>query len=201
MTEKLSMTERTRRERKRRLSIRLDTLMLIMTLVAIVVAIFVADKNLVAWQQRLSRLETALGLPRVRDIRNIEVATMHKEQGWSIWVPSGRTAKVCFATEDLDSSSPPIEGEFLFKTGRNIVKLPKPSGTSSATILLNSEPIFTRDFSRLWNINSNISAGYDFATVRNRTELFKSFSNVRLKVDEPFDPVKHRCGLRIWIEP
>lgn len=192
--------ERSKR-RSKLLAVRLDTILLLMTLAAIFVAYFVADKNREAWQQRLSRLETAVGLPRVRDIRNLEVALMKKEQAWSIWVPSGRSLKLRLATAGLDSTKPTIEHERVLKPGRNILKFAKPNGISSAAVMLNSEPIFTREFSRLWNIRATVSGGYDYQVVNGPMQLFESFSNVRLEVDETFDPIKHRSGLRIWLEP
>ncbi len=197
------MTEQSKTELRRthRLSMRLDTLMLIMTLAAIVVAIFAADQNRDAWQKRLSRLETAIGLPRVRNVSHIEVAPMQKENGWSIWVPSGRTVKLRLATEGLDSLNPPIESEHMLKTGRNILRIYRPPIGPSASVSLNSEEIFARSFSRLWNMQLHVGGGYDYKTVHGPFQLLNSFSNVRLKVDEPFDPVKHRSGLRIWIEP
>ena len=185
-----------------RLSMRLDTLLLIMTLAAIVVAYFVADQNREAWEQRLSRLETAVGLPRIRDVRNIEVAPMRNAESWSIWVPANRQVKLYLATEELDATNPRVERECLLKPGRNVLKIYKPAKEPSAALALNNEDIFSRTYSRLWNINTKYWAtNKEYEVVTKPMRLFQSLSSVRLEVDEEFDPVKHRCGLRIWIEP
>ena len=193
--------EKVVQRRSFRPSIRLDTLLLIMTLAAIIVAYYVADKNRDAWQQRLGRLETAVGLPRIRDVRNLELAAMRKENGWSVWIPSDQTVKLCIATEDLDNVDAKPQQEIVLRPGRNLIKIAKTTGEASASLLLNNEMIFSRPFSRLWNIQVALGASKEFEVVTTRQQLFQSYSNVRLEVDEPFDPVKHRTGLRIWLEP
>ncbi len=206
MNEAPAITKRT----KGRFTVRLDTTLLAMTLIAVVVAYFVAEANVGKWQSRLARLETAIQLPRVRNYRNIEVSPMRGDWAWSIWVPSGRKVKLCLAAEDLDSSQPKKVFDGELKAGRNIIKLALNGSKSHATVLLNDNEIFEREFTRLWNLNGLVShknqsvlvsPASDFQAITKATDVIKSMSTVRLEVGEAFDPAKHRTGLRIWIEP
>jgi len=200
------MTEAFKNHKKHRLlTLRLDTVLLLMTLAAVGVAYLKSYRSRVEWQSRLNRVEASSGLPLVHDVLKLEIASARKNEkehlAWTVWVPLRHTCRLRVATTELVDEFPTKFDEYSLNAGRHRVAVfcDRISGKSELTI--DGKKVVDRERTTI-SLPSAFSLREFVQPVQPKSELiFRAFGSVRLRADEEYDPVKHRFGLQIWVLP
>ena len=199
MIEPLSTTKR------RLLTLRLDTLLLLMTLAAVGAAYFKSHRSRVDWQARLNRIEAASGLPRVHDVLKLEVsAARNKDKeftAWTIWVPVGQTCRLRVATTELIAEFPAKYDEYTLKTGRHRIAVYCDRISGRTELTLDDDKVVDRDRTTISLPIESSLRGFVQPTRAKSEMIFRGYGSVRLRADEEYDAVKHRFGLQVWVVP
>jgi hypothetical protein len=190
-----------------RFHLRLDTLLLLVTLAVVFVAYFKARSTRQDWQLRLNRLETASGLPFIADITQAEVSSVRslatrQNPIWYIWIPYGQSASICLATTGFDQEFPSRCDTFKLGPGRHRLMLDRKSSNSKTKISLDDQIIWERAADSRWNLAfpwtySLSSKGNSFP--KSPETLFYARGNLRLRANEEFRPEMLDFGLKIWL--
>ena len=199
------MTEPVKKNRTHRLlTLRLDTVLLLMTLACVGAAYFKSYESRVKWQSRLNRIEASSGLPRVHDVLKLEVAAARKIEpeylAWTVWVPVGQACRIRVATKELVDEFPSKFDEYRLSAGRHRIAFFFDRISHKAELTIDGKKVVDQD-------RATISLPCDFLSrfvqpKRPKSEMiFRAFGSVRLRADEEYDPVKHRFGLQIWAIP
>ena len=188
----------------RRLTVRLDTVLLLMTLAAVAAAYYRSSASRVEWQSRLNRIETSVGLPRVHDVLKLEVAECrHAEEelhAWMVWVPVGQSCRIRLATTELVDEFPSKFEEHRLTSGRHRIAIVCDRDSVHAEVTIDSKKVIERERTSV-SLPGDYLRGYVQLTGSKPELIFRALGNVRLKADEEYDPVKHRFGLQVWIVP
>jgi hypothetical protein len=189
-----------------RLSMRLDTLILLMTLAAVVVGFIQARSMSLRWQSQLSRIETASGLPRIKDVTKLEVVIEEDSStpAWTIWVPYETTCTLRVATQWIEVPLPTDFDEYHMAAGRHTIKIATTPSSPKLQLKLDGNEILLKEKSRTWNV-----AGKPEAKVTDSIQprsnkpvvLFRRFGRIRPNPEDERELRKHRVGLMIWMQP
>jgi len=178
---------------------------------AVCSAYYTSHANRLRWQSKLSRTETAIGLPRISDLEKLEVINTfdfvrqghHGTQvSWMIWVPFGREVRLRFATKKLTDEFPSGFTEVKLGQGRHTVALTHDLPRATTNLVVDKASIFQGDHTREWNISVPWKHHLIGRSQPTKAELvLHAVGSVRLAVDEEFDIRKHSFGLKIWLVP
>jgi hypothetical protein len=200
------MTEPIVNHKKHRLlTLRLDTVLLLMTLAAVGVAYFKSYGSRVEWQSRLNRLEASSGLPRVHDVLKLEIAAARKYEkehlAWTVWVPQGQTCRLRVATTELVDEFPSKFDEYRLHAGRHRIAVFCDSISDKSELNIDGKKVVDRERTTISLPSAFSLSGFVHPTRPKSEMIFQAFGSVRLRADEEYDPVKHRFGLQVWIMP
>jgi hypothetical protein len=194
------------RPQRSKLAMRLDTVLLLMTLAAVVVGFIQARSMSLRWQSQLSRTETAAGLPRVKDVTKLEVVIEDDSStpAWTIWVPYETTCKLRVATQRIETPIPADFEEYPLSAGRHSIRIATKPSMPKLQLKLDGNEILLKQKSRNWNVSGipetmlrdSIQEASDKPVV-----LFRRFGRIRPNSDDEREMRKHRVGLMIWIQP
>lgn len=188
------------KQSKLSLQFNLATLLLVTALCGSSMAYFLARSNRARLTTKMNALANLDNWLPVSDVAtystNIEVAN---DESFEIWVPRHGCLKLCWSTsvgENFVAEAKPIE----LREGRHaiVVRVLK----FEALILVDNQVVFNRRYSRDWNIAQPVewaSVGEQVLSAK-KSLIMSAPGVVTLRSDEPFDPTKHRYGLKIWLE-
>lgn len=192
------------------LHIRLDTLLLLVTLATVGAAYFKARATRLDWQLQLNRLEKAKGIPFITDITQAEVVGLMApfnnhypiKQVWYVWIPIGQSAQIRLATSGFAQEFPDRYESFTLVPGRHCLSVYQLSANASLKVLLEGKAIWERAPDGHWNIASPCeyslsSKGSKFPKAPE--VIFSARGNLRLKADEEFKPEMLDFGLKMWL--
>ena len=189
---------------RRRLTVRLDTVLLLMTLAAVAAAYYRSNASRVEWQSRLNRIETSSGLPRVHDVLKLEVAECRRTEeelhAWMVWVPVGQSCRIRTATIELVEEFPSKFEEHRLTAGRHRIAVVCDRHSDHAELTIDSKNAIERERTSV-SLPGDYLRGYVQPSQPKPELIFRALGNVRLKADEEYDPVKHRFGLQVWVVP
>jgi hypothetical protein len=193
-------------QKRGKLSMRLDTMLLLMTLAAVIVGFIQARAMSLRWQTQLSRIETATGLPRIKDVTKLEVVIEEdtRTPAWTIWVPYEMTCRLRVATQGIEVPFPPQYDEYELLAGRHTIKIATSPSFPKMQLQLDGKEILVQEKSRNWNL-----AGKPETMIHDSVQpvenkpvvLFRRFGRIRPNPEDERELRKHRVGLLIWVEP
>jgi hypothetical protein len=195
------------------LHMRLDTLLLLVTLATVAVAYYTAQNDRRKWHSTLNRVETACGLPPIQDVMKLEIAPMSKPNRfmsnasesrfeWMVWVPYGGAKVVGYTDQPMHD---PLEaiGTKQIGFGRHKVAIVFKRRDQPTRLLVDGEELFSRKNDRSWNISlpASVSVGGSVQPPNDSSAvLFMALGHVRLEANEAYDASKHQFGLKVWLE-
>lgn len=191
-----------------RLSVRMSTVVLWLTAVAVWTAYYKAWATRHVWQDRMGRMEIAAGMPPLADPEMYQVNRLPGGEDWFVWVPLGETCRLRYAFQgfDADAFSDRYQ-ELPLSAGRHVIQLTTTGRlnssrrTQQASLVVDRKVIFHREFTREWNISSPWTAvtAEQVTNLETPQSILTAFGKAHLVADEAYDPDKHRFGLQIWL--
>jgi hypothetical protein len=158
------------------------------------------------WQTQLSRIETASGLPRIKDVTKLEVVIEENSStpAWTVWVPYETSCRLRVATQWIEVPFPTDFEEYHLPAGRHTIKIATSPSSPKLQLKLDGDEILLKEKSRTWNVAGipETMRNYSVQPLENEpVVLYRRFGRIRPNPEDEREMRKHRVGLMMWIEP